>query len=388
MLAKAGVTTTLDVAGLPDEMISGYRQAGSGLTVGYIFPLIPGKTVSSANPSLSEIKKAMSKALERGALGVKVLGGHYPLTPEATRNVIEVAKELNCWVAVHAGTTESSSDINGFEELIELAGDNPVHLAHINSYCRGTVTDPLEEAQRAIAALKNVPNCCSESYLAPINGTLGVYENGDFKSNVTKRALTHGGYSLDMDGMKQAILDGWAQVHYHDHELQEIILAPPEQGLAEYNKHETNVYMSFAVNSPVSAIPIALAKDDKGQFIVDALATDGGAIPRNVTLRQGLCLAKYGAFSLNELAHKACYKPAQLLGLENKGHLSVGADADVIVADSDADKPEFVIANGQVIVENNTVTGKGGQFISFERGAAFYNNNSIDNITVQPEWLG
>jgi hypothetical protein len=40
--------------------------------------------------------------------------------------------------------SEAGSDIAGLEELLELADSLPVHVAHVNSYCRGQHTgDPL-----------------------------------------------------------------------------------------------------------------------------------------------------------------------------------------------------------------------------------------------------
>ncbi|OGV49433.1 MAG: hypothetical protein A2X49_13240 [Lentisphaerae bacterium GWF2_52_8] len=388
MLAKAGVTSTLDVSGMPNDMLGGFAKAACGLSVAFLYPLIPGSTINGKNPSKNELRKAFDYALNNGALGVKIAGGHYPLTPQATQAAIEIAREKRAWIAVHAGSTETPSDICGFEELVQLAGSNPVQLVHVNSFCRGTVEDPLKEAVRALDSIKSVPNCRSESYLATINGTSGALApDGIPKSGVTRRCLTQGGFPMNLEGMKKAILVGWAKVHHHDIEKREIILLDPEDGLKSYLKNKTNVMQSFPVNSPVSAIPIALAKNEKGSFVVDALATDGGAIPRNVTLKQGLCLVAYGALTLPEFARKACMIPASIMGLSNKGHLSPGAFADIIIVDQDAASLKLSISEGQVIVKNGKVIGKGGQFISTERANEFLKGNSLTPVNVTPKWL-
>ena len=388
MLAKAGVTTALDVAGIPEELINGFHKRGCGLTIAFLYPLIPGETLSCDNPAPAEISGVIDHALKNGALGVKILGGHYPLSSKSTGNTIKIANEKKAWIAVHAGTIETPGNISGLEELVQLAENRPVHIAHINSYCRGSgKNSPLDEAKLAVDALKNAPSARSESYLALINGTSGKLENDLPKSEVTKRCLLHGGYPADFNGMKQAIQKGWARIHHHDREKHEIVLMEPRDAFDYYMRQNTDVMMSFAVNSPLSAVPLALAKNEKGGFIVDALATDGGAFPRNVTLKQGLCLVNFGALTLNELTFKASLAPARLMGLSGKGHLSPGADADVIVVDPLTANVELVICEGEIIVQDGKICGKGGRFVGREEGAEFFSSRALPFIQTAPEWL-
>ena len=62
-------------------------------------------------------------------------------------------------------------------------------------------------------------------------------------------------------------------------------------------------------------------------------------------------------YTLNEIAIVTRAGPARLLGLRDKGHLGVGADADVTVYASDADRsrmfatPRFVLKGGTLVVE-------------------------------------
>ena len=64
-----------------------------------------------------------------------------------------------------------------------------------------------------------------------------------------------------------------------------------------------------------------------------ALSTDGGAIPRNTTIEQGLALVEFGALTLDDFVRKACLNAARMFGLDRKGHFSPGADADIAVVD-------------------------------------------------------
>src|SRR5918912_1860427 len=62
-------------------------------------------------------------------------------------------------------------------------------------------------------------------------------------------------------------------------------------------------------------------------------------------------------YSLNEIAIITRAAPARLLGLTSKGHLGVGADADVAVYSRDADiarmfsTPRYVLKGGELVVE-------------------------------------
>ena len=124
-----------------------------------------------------------------------------------------------------------------------------------------------------------------------------------------------------------------------------------------------------------------------GAFAVTALSTDGGGIPRNVTLEKGLALVRFGAFSLSDFVTKACVNPARMLGADAKGHLGIGADADIVVVDPAADRAEWVIANGQVIVREGVVVGRGGSLLTTERGQAALTARGVESRAVGPGWL-
>jgi formylmethanofuran dehydrogenase subunit A len=68
-------------------------------------------------------------------------------------------------------------------------------------------------------------------------------------------------------------------------------------------------------------------------------------------------------YTLGEIAIVTRAGPARLLGLPHKGHLGVGADADVTVYSESEDReemfatPRYVIKGGQVIVEDGELRG-------------------------------
>jgi formylmethanofuran dehydrogenase subunit A len=63
-------------------------------------------------------------------------------------------------------------------------------------------------------------------------------------------------------------------------------------------------------------------------------------------------------YTLNEIAIVTRAGPAKLLGLKHKGHLGVGADADITMYEEQDDKeamfstPRYVIKDGVVIIED------------------------------------
>ena len=144
------------------------------------------------------------------------------------------------------------------------------------------------------------------------------------------------------------------------------------------------VTIGFPANYPVRNIVLASAKRDNGEFVVNALATDGGVIPRNTTLSHGLAAVESGFFSLSDFVLKASYNGAKILGIEkNKGHLSIGADADLIIVDPLNRSAEVVINSGNIIF-------KKGRFFNFPnhlyslRGGKY---NDLSAIGTCPEWI-
>ena len=126
--------------------------------------------------------------------------------------------------------------------------------------------------------------------------------------------------------------------------------------------------VSFPVNSRATAFLTTTEKDEDGRFIIPALATDGGGIPRNFLLSHGLSLVRFNALTLTEFVYKCCHTPAQMLGLPNKGHLAPGADADVVVVDPESHRAVLTVAGGKVIMVDGVITSKSGIIITTESG--------------------
>lgn len=380
MMARAGVTTALDMAGPVDSVLDIAQKHGTGLSIACVQYIRPEHTVKNNNPSRVEFRQLLEKSLQGGAIGFKMLGGHYPLTAEATAHGIEVCDEYGAYIAFHAGTLTTGSHIEGFHEAIELAHGRPLHLAHINSYCRGIIRSESRETEEAIAALEAHPNIVSEAYLSPVNGTSGECKNGELLSQVTVTCLRRKNFAGNKKGLEEAIMSGWAQVNMESGG--QIVLAAGEEAVAYWKNRDTNTTISFKVNAPEPRFRLATAKRKDHQFVVDCISTDGGGIPRNVTVEMGLALVRLDALTMEEFVIKTSRNPAKMLGLSNKGHLGIGADADITVLNLETQKPVMSIAHGKMVMFRGFVCGCGSQIITTVEGEAHVRSKGLSPLVI------
>ena len=266
-------------------------------------------------------------------------------------------------------------------ETIEAAGTEKLHLAHINAYCRGRVKSVEEETAEAIELLKTHPNIWCESYVSPMNGTILTCDaEGVVIDHVTRNCLATFGRTPDKAGMIEAFRHGEVQAIVERDGVS--VLVGGEEGLALWLKAETATAGSFPVNPATSRFLLAQAKREDGSFVVDAIGTDGGCIPRNVLLTVGLSLVKFGALTLTEFVQKTSLNPARHLRLADRGHLSEGAAADVTVFDFERQKAVETIADGKTVMKDGKLVGRGVTFITTERGRAALEKQGFATLTV------
>lgn len=387
MVAAAGVTTCLDMSGTSDDLARIAKTNGAAINYGTLEAILPGKNVPTNDPSTEEIAAFVNKALANGSYGVKILGGHFPLTPKANERLVRYCQENGVYIAWHAGSTETGSDLSGVKEAVAAANGGFLHLPHINAYCRGC---PEKAAALSIVVLQILeanPNIVTESYLSSRNGSnLVCDENGIPKSAVPRKCLANFGFSPDKKGLVDAILSGRLAV-MKDGQDQTILISGKE-GADYFLDQNTNVSGSFSGLNPLSSrVLCATAKRGTSQaFTVDALSTDGGCIPRNVTLKAGLELVDLDGLTMLEFVKKACLMPARILNLPAKGHLSVGADADICVADPIAKTPVRVLAGGNTVFENGKIFNGVPTAFTTSKGLSFYSSQGIPVREANPSF--
>jgi len=367
MLARAGVTTALDL-GTPSatDVFEVADRYGTGLTIACVVRLVPGLQLP-ATPSRGEIRAAFEKVLADGALGVKIhVDSGWAV--ETAAAIAETAHEMGVWLAVHCGTSSAGSDLEGLRQTIDYLDGRPAQIAHVNSYCRGDIGAPEEEAREAIKLLRGAPRVFAESYLAEINGNFADCEDGLPKVPRVAQWLAQGGYPGTQDGLRTAILDGWASIPYRDGDHTVPVSGPA--GVEVWEEAGTHIGLCLPLNPAASRVPLVGSKNDKGAFDVAAIATDGGGIPRNDTVSSGLSLVELGALSLKEFVQKSSWTPAQTLGLASKGTIAVGADADVAVVDRATKSVVSTVAGGEVVFHRGTVIPRKPQLLTTARATA------------------
>lgn len=384
MLARAGVTTAVDFAGPPARVLDLMARHGSGITVAslqvlrpstggaeHAFSSGPDTVFTHTDPDRAAIGRAIDRGLREGAIGAKVLGGHFPFTPEATARIIEGAIDRGVYMALHVGTTATGSNLDGLAEAVSMAAPaRRVHLCHINSALRGQVLPARQdEIARAMALLADAGDAViSESFLTRWSPDPGLCVDGGPDSAIVRTSLQMGGYEPTAAGLERAIGEGFTVVIVPRGD--DNVAVPGEEGLRYWRESGTTASIAFPISYADAGLACATHKRGDGRFTVTALASDAGLLPFNVTLHHGLTLVEFGALTLAELIHKASYAPSRMLGLRDKGHLGIGGDADIVVFDLERKRVCHLLVAGQLVMTEGLVVGRGGTFLTTAAGAA------------------
>ena len=370
MVAETGVTTVLDMGGTMETLIGGILERGAGLNVAGLFVHSAAFDFEHPDPPSAEIEAALAAEVEAGAFGLKISGGHVPLTLDATARAVEVANRMGVYAAFHVGTTSAGSRITGVREIPDIVGrEGRLHIAHVNSYCRGMDEPPLDECIEAMSILRDLRGrVVSESYLSPFNGTGGRCDGDEVVDHVTRNCLEMRSYLPTRMDMRRAIIDGYCLVSVEREDRAELVSG--REAVAAWEAAGTNVGVSFPVCPPETAFTLAVVKEPDGAFSIDAISTDGGGIPRNFLVDRGLALVRFGGLSLSEYVGKASLNPARMMGLPRKGHLGVGADADITVLDLDRGLATRSFVAGRPVMVEGEAVASGGRLLCTEAGRA------------------
>ena len=389
MAAETGVTTVLDMGSTMDVLLQGVRARGAGINVVGLFIHSAAFDEDHNDPSTAEIEAALGRAVEEGAFGLKVSGGHVPLTVEATARAVEVANRMGVYAAYHVGTTTAGSRITGVRQIPEIVGsEGRLHIAHVNSYCRGMDRPALDESAEMLEILRALRGrVVSESYLSLFNGTGGHCAGDEVVDHVTRNCLVMRGYLPTRSDLRRAIRDGYCLVNAEQDGR--IVLLSGEPAVDAWEASQTHATVSFPVGVPESTFHLAVAREPDGAFTVDALSTDGGGIPRNFLVEKGLALVRLGALSLSDYARKVSANPARMLGLLSRGHLGPGAEADITVLDLETGRPVRSFVHGRPVLAEGRVAATGGTMLTTAAGAAHLRGAgaAVEVVDLSQSWL-
>ncbi|MER5388488.1 hypothetical protein [Saccharopolyspora sp. NPDC002686] len=385
-LARAGVTTAVEFFDFASAL-NQWPASTAGLTV----LGLQGIRSHQGTASQAVVRDEIAAALKGGAIGVKILGGHFPNSPDTSARVIAESNELGAYCAFHAGTTRHGSNLDGMRETVELADGNPVHVAHTNAYLRGATADVDAENRAALDLLMGARRVVSEAHLAEFNVCVGSMTNGELDDHIVINCLRLGGFPTGAAGLEKAFLAGYAHV-LHDAGAEPAHVTG-EEGLRLWRQDPGGTMLNFPVNNRFSAFYQSCARvgatgslswSGDGEFVVDAISSDGGSW-RNVILRHGFSLVRFGALTTSQLVDKASRRPAQLFGLTAKGHLSPGADGDVAVVEPNTGEVRLTIAGGRVVFDGENVASSGGKVLTTAEGAAAITAHGITAEVIDLE---
>jgi N-acyl-D-aspartate/D-glutamate deacylase len=361
--ARDGVTTALEMeVGVNPVSVwyaarDGKARINFGATSGHIPAamavlhdsglLLPRDTAATRAPTPDEQRKIIEtvrQGLDEGALGVGIGIAYVPKTTRAQiLEVFQLAAQRHATIYVHMRAS-GPLDLGAIDSLQEVLADASatgasLHVVHISS-----------------TGLRQVPICLRMIAGARTHGL-----------DVTTEAYP---YTAGMTDLASAVFDeGWQErtggIGYGD--LQWALTG--ERLTADtFAKYRKTGGMVMLHSIPEDMVRVVMA-DPTVMVASDGILDNGKGHPRaagSYARVLGRYVREQHAVSLMDALRKMSLLPAERLGIQSKGRLEVGADADITVFDPErvVDRATFenpaqysegipyVLVNGVVVVRD------------------------------------
>lgn len=89
-----------------------------------------------------------------------------------------------------------------------------------------------------------------------------------------------------------------------------------------------------------------------------------------------------GALTLPELVTKCSWAPTRALGVWHKGHLGVGAQADLVVVDPRSREVRTTVVGGTVVYHDGVAMQGAARFATTSRGRRACEQRGADTLTT------
>ena len=286
--------------------------------------------------------------------------GEFEISPRTIiDSFIDVANELGLPHPphVHCNNLGHSGNFETTIETMKTAGDRRVHIAHIqfNSYAGELGKNPLSAGREIIEYINDHPN---------ISCDVGQVMFG--KSTI-----------MTADAPLAYMLKGYTHAKWVNVDTE----CESGCGIAPF-KYQENIY-THALQWAIG-LEIFLLSKDPWRVVLSTDHPNGGSFmsyPKLIKLlmhknfrdeemkrvnQKAMAKTFLGElnreYTLSEIAIITRAGPAKCLGLKNKGHLGVGADADITIYDEQEDKelmfnaPRYVIKSGNAVIADYEFT--------------------------------
>jgi formylmethanofuran dehydrogenase subunit A len=285
----------------------------------------------------------------------------FDLTPrQVIRALIEAVDELGLPhpAHIHCNNLGHSGNVDTTLETMRSAEGHRAHITHIQFHSYGEVAgkssnNPTSKAKQIIDYINTHPN---------ISADVGQVMFGKSTSMTADAPLAYmlarygGGKWVNADTEHESgcgIVPFAYQDRIYTHALQWAI------GLELFLLSEDPWRMVFSTDHPnggsFMSYPRLIRLLMDREFRKQEIAKINPRALRQTALADGLDRE----YTLNEIAIITRAGPARLLGLARKGHLGVGADADVTLYEEHEDRermfgaPRYVIKDGVPIIDNH-----------------------------------
>ena len=334
-------------------MLAGYNQ--------FRYQLGIGRYEEATPEQREEIRKLLKRELDEGAFRVSFGIEYDPgITYDEMLYAAGVSDDPDLLMAAHY-RNDCINDIESINEMIKFAEEIPMkfQISHLSSCsAMGFMKESLEAIN---AAMEKNPKLNYDTYPYNAFSTLmgsAVFEDGcfdDWKKDYSDILLTDEPYK---------------NVRCNKEIFEKVREEYPEM-----------LAVAFVMNEEEIAAAIA---NKYGMVASDAIITNGNGHPRAAGTFPRV-LGKYvreeKVLPLIDALRKMTLEPAKVLGLDNKGIIKVGADADITVFNPDTIidgatfqdlhiQPEgidYVFIGGHMATEGKTtVNGRLGRFISYK----------------------
>lgn len=130
MIALAGVCTTLDMAGPLEDILTSIPGSGAGVNIAILDAARDGQTLTSSRPSQQEQSDFLDRTLENGGIGIKLLGGHFPMDVDISESFIELANQKKSWIACMSEAPLTAQISKALEKPLQQLKTTSCYCSH------------------------------------------------------------------------------------------------------------------------------------------------------------------------------------------------------------------------------------------------------------------